>query len=121
MTAAGLRPEHLLSYKELLLLPSSRQHQSDGVLLAASSTGHSNGAATREQQALWTAEALSRALEEVVAGSEGFSGRALRKLPFLAHATADSLPYPCSGVHFFKALKRAAEREKADRSGLTSG
>jgi hypothetical protein len=74
-----------------------------------------------EQAAAAEAQALSRALGQVVAACEGFSGRSLRKLPFLAHATADSLPCPCSCFHFLAAMKAAAEKERADRSELTSG
>eukprot|EP00775_Hariotina_reticulata_P010268 gene10268-10427_t len=62
---AGLGPQHLLPYKELLLLPSSKRQQSDQTVAALKS--HSNGAGTGEQRALLTAEALSRALAEVVA------------------------------------------------------
>jgi hypothetical protein len=74
-----------------------------------------------EQAAAAEAQALSRALGQVVAACEGFSGRSLRKLPFLAHATADSLPFPCSCFEFLAAMKAAAEKERADRSELTAG
>lgn len=78
-------------------------------------------AAVAEQAAAAEAQALSRALGQVVAACEGFSGRSLRKLPFLTHATADSLPFPCSCYDFLVAMKAAAERERADRSELTAG
>lgn len=66
------------------------------------------------------AQALSRALGQVAAACDGFSGRSLRKLPFLAHATADNLSHPCSCHEYLAAMKAAAERERADRSELSA-
>lgn len=45
----------------------------------------------------------------------GYSGRALRKLPFLAHAASDGLPVPCPALEFITAIRRAAELERRDR------
>ena len=64
---------------------------------------------------LCSQELLTAALE-----SEGFSGRALRKLPFLAYA-GSYLPHAeqCSALQFAAALKRAVMRESQERSLLT--
>eukprot|EP00898_Chlorokybus_atmophyticus_P000907 jgi/Chlat1/1817/Chrsp135S08687 len=59
--------------------------------------------------------ALGKLLLDASNLSEGFSGRALRKLPFLAHAAlveADS----CTCEEFLAALQLAVRREIADRS-----
>ena len=59
---------------------------------------------------------------EVALASEGFSGRTLRKLPFLAHASHD---FPggsgghCSSLQYLAALHAAVQRERADRESLT--
>jgi len=47
---------------------------------------------------------------------EGLSGRALRKLPFLAHASF--VQTTCSLEKFIEALNLALEREYRDRSKL---
>lgn len=73
-----------------------------------------------EQRAAAEAQTLSRALWQVVAACEGFSGRSLRKLPFLSHATSEGLPMPCSCYEFLTAMKAAAERERADKSELAA-
>jgi glucose-6-phosphate isomerase len=68
--------------------------------------------------------ALARRLLEVAELAEGFSGRALRKLPFLAHAGgggAAPLPDRCSALEFVAAMRAAVERERADRSELSTG
>jgi hypothetical protein len=65
--------------------------------------------------------ALGRLLWAAAAAAEGFSGRALRKLPFLAHASGPGLPAPCGCAEFLSALSAAAEAERADRSSLASG
>jgi hypothetical protein len=120
--------KQLIPYKELCLLPAARQGPPPPAAAGPQSIGGSAAAAAddasmseAEQAAAAEAQALSRALGQVVAACEGFSGRSLRKLPFLAHATADSLPCPCSCFHFLAAMKAAAEKERADRSELTSG
>lgn len=60
----------------------------------------------------------SAALAEAAAAMEGYSGRMLRKLPFLAHAKASGLQR--GGVPSCQAfavlLKAAAEAESADRA-----
>ena len=85
----------------------------------ASSIAAADGSMSQEEQAAAAeAQALSRALGQVVAACEGFSGRSLRKLPFLAHATAEGLPLPCNCIEFLAAMKAAAEREKADKNEL---
>ncbi|WIA29005.1 hypothetical protein OEZ86_011522 [Tetradesmus obliquus] len=118
--------KQLIPYKELCLLPAARQgaapqaagpHSIGGPAAPADDASMSEA----EQAAAAEAQALSRALGQVVAACEGFSGRSLRKLPFLAHATADSLPFPCSCFEFLAAMKAAAEKERADRSELTAG
>ena len=58
---------------------------------------------------------------EVATAAEGFSGRTLRKLPFLAHAAHD---FPgsggyCSSLQYLAALQAAVQRERADRESLT--
>lgn len=73
-----------------------------------------------DQQHKPSAAALSRALVQAAAACEGFSGRSLRKLPFLAHAMSESLPTPCSCLQFIAALRAAASRESEDRTELTS-
>jgi hypothetical protein len=65
-----------------------------------------------------TTEQLSKALLEAAQACEGLSGRALRKLPFLAHATSAQLSTPCTCLAFLKALRQAAERERSDRQEL---
>lgn len=67
------------------------------------------------------AQALGRMLQAAAAEAEGFSGRALRKLPFLAHASGAALPVPCGCAEFLAALRAAAAKERADRSELTTG
>ncbi len=56
---------------------------------------------------------------EVCIAAEGLSGRALRKLPFLAHAHSD-LPAGgrCAALRFLGALMAAVQREREDRSAL---
>ena len=64
---------------------------------------------------------ISRALLKAAVATEGFSGRALRKLPFLAHATSHhvaSNKEHCS-LHFIAALERAACMEGQDRASLS--
>lgn len=61
---------------------------------------------------------VSRALLQTAAAAEGFSGRALRKLPFLAHATSTHVSSSCSSLHFIAALERAARMEGQDRASL---
>ncbi len=59
-------------------------------------------------------------LHDVAEKCEGFSGRMLRKLPFLAHAASDFRHGLCSTIEFCAALERAAKQESADRHSLTS-
>jgi hypothetical protein len=49
--------------------------------------------------------------------TEGFSGRALRKLPFLGYALAHTNGR-CSLFQFIKGFDRAIEQEVLDRSSL---
>jgi hypothetical protein len=79
------------------------------------------GAAAAADGELAALRALGRALRRAAAEAEGFSGRALRKLPFLAHASGAGLPVPCGCAQFLAALQGAAARERADRSELTAG
>lgn len=58
-------------------------------------------------------------LSKVAEQCEGLSGRALRKLPFLAHTQLGGAPgsaRPCSVERFMVLLGTAAQRESADRS-----
>ena len=62
---------------------------------------------------------VSRALLKAAVATEGLSGRALRKLPFLAHATSSHVGSKCSSVQFIAALERAACMEGQDRASLS--
>lgn len=53
--------------------------------------------------------------------ADGFSGRTLRKLPFLAHAAHDWPGGRCSSLQYVNALLAAVQRERADRSTLADG
>ncbi|KAF8072859.1 PCH2 [Scenedesmus sp. PABB004] len=124
---AGLSsPKALIPYKELCLLPAPGGGPAAAAAAApaAAARGGSSGSddAMSEAEAAAAAEAqqLSRALGEVVAACAGFSGRSLRKLPFLAHATADSLPTPAAPLEFLAAMRAAAAREAADRAELAA-
>ena len=63
----------------------------------------------------------SRCLLEVARAAEGFSGRTLRKLPFLAHAAQDFPAGRCSCLQYVNALLAAVQRERADRASLSDG
>ena len=54
-------------------------------------------------------------------GTEGFSGRTLRKLPFLAHANYIQQSEPCSGLEFAEALNNAVSDERRARESLVAG
>lgn len=60
-------------------------------------------------------------LLEAARAADGFSGRTLRKLPFLAHAAQDFPGGRCSCVQYLGALLAAVERERTDRASLTEG
>ncbi|KAL4859562.1 Pachytene checkpoint protein 2 [Chlorella vulgaris] len=62
---------------------------------------------------------LSRCLLEVAVASDGFSGRTLRKLPFLAHAAQDFPGGRCTCHQYVSALLTAVDRERADRATLS--
>ncbi len=61
------------------------------------------------------------ALLAVAAAAEGLSGRALRKLPFLAHATGDDVGDVSTPSGFLRALHAAVLRERADRAAMGTG
>lgn len=104
-----------MPFKALELLPAaSRMPQQQSTLAAASSMAAA-GSTEAEDQA---AERFSLGLWHVVAACDGFSGRSLRKLPFLAHATSDCLPFPCHCLEFLEAMRAAAEGEKSERGEL---
>lgn len=63
----------------------------------------------------------SRCLLQVARGAEGFSGRTLRKLPFLAHAAQDFPGGRCNSVQYLNALLAAVQREREDRVTLSEG
>ncbi|KAE8124324.1 hypothetical protein FH972_019222 [Carpinus fangiana] len=67
-------------------------------------------AATQEVQ---TPFHLSKQLLEAAEACEGLSGRALRKLPFLAHA-AVSDPYNCDPSRFLRTMIDTAKRELSE-------
>lgn len=56
---------------------------------------------------------LSKQLLEASEICEGFSGRGLRKLPFLAHAALPN-PYNCDPCNFLQALVETARRELSE-------
>eukprot|EP00771_Trimastix_marina_P001907 gnl/Trimastix_PCT/3017.p1 GENE.gnl/Trimastix_PCT/3017~~gnl/Trimastix_PCT/3017.p1 ORF type:complete len:435 (-),score=131.67 gnl/Trimastix_PCT/3017:1-1305(-) len=58
-------------------------------------------------------------LHRVADSTEDLSGRALRKLPFLAHAAFIQAP-SCTLHQFLNALQLVAQREKEDRAQLQS-
>jgi len=64
--------------------------------------------------------AATAALAKAAAACEGLSGRALRKLPFLAYATAQTHAQ-CPLLTFLQALAGAAHIEFKDREHLHSG
>ena len=59
-------------------------------------------------------------LREAAEASEGFSGRALRKLPFLAYSAAAGFDKACKMSDFLNALKEQARKEIADKDRLRS-
>lgn len=67
-----------------------------------------------------TGVVLSKQLLEAAASCQGFSGRSLRKMPFLAHAML-ALPTPCSATRYISAMCVAAAREREDKSAITEG
>ncbi len=87
---------------------------------AASAAALANGGASSDPDSE-SLQALGRLLCAAAAEADGFSGRALRKLPFLAHAAGTGLATPCGCAEFLRALQAAVARERADRSELTTG
>lgn len=78
----------------------------------------SNGAADADASATWR---MSRMLREVAAVCEGSSGRFLRKLPFLAHASCATSLADSQSLDFeqlARAMWRTARKEAAMRSFL---
>lgn len=63
---------------------------------------------------------IRRALADVCRHAEGLSGRSLRKLPFLAHASR-GLACGCPAAQFIDALGAALASEGADRETLLAG
>lgn len=64
---------------------------------------------------------LSSTLVSVARVAEGMSGRALRRLPFLAHAGGGFTGGRTRGREFMDALEAAAERELQDRKRFGPG
>ncbi|GJP79375.1 hypothetical protein CLOP_g9613 [Closterium sp. NIES-67] len=60
---------------------------------------------------------LGKRLLQVAQSCEGLSGRILRKLPFLAHATS-SVPGSCSADIFIDKLQSAVQKELEDRNNM---
>jgi len=85
---------------------------------AAAADGGGGARLPSEADAL---QQLAGLLHTAAVEADGFSGRALRKLPFLAHAAGTGLLTPCSCAEFLGALRAAAARERLDRSELTMG
>eukprot|EP00798_Chlamydomonas_sp_ICE-L_P005534 gene5534-4168_t len=65
------------------------------------------------------ASAASQLLLNAATACEGFSGRSLRRLPFLAHA-GSSMPTPCTCIQFIGAVREAAMTEFEDKSKLST-
>jgi hypothetical protein len=53
--------------------------------------------------------------------AKGLSGRTLRKLPFLAHATYLQSTEPCTAAEFTIALQSSIADEHASRKALSMG
>jgi len=64
---------------------------------------------------------VEAALLAAAAQAKGLSGRTLRKLPFLAHATYLQSPEPCSAANFAAALHFAIADEHSSRASLATG
>jgi hypothetical protein len=60
-------------------------------------------------------------LVSVARAAEGMSGRALRRLPFLAHAGGGFAGGRAQGGEFMDAMAAAVERELQDRQMLGAG
>lgn len=56
---------------------------------------------------------LCKQLLEVAEASEGMSGRSLRKLPFIAHASL-AHPYGCAPRQFLESMIETARRERSE-------
>jgi hypothetical protein len=112
-------PQQLMPYKALELLPAASRSAQQQPSIAGGGSSIAAATAAANGGSEEAAEVCSLALWQVVAACDGFSGRSLRKLPFLAHATAESLPVPCGCIAFLAAMQAAAEREKAERSELS--
>lgn len=56
---------------------------------------------------------LCKQLLEVAEASEGMSGRSLRKLPFIAHASL-AHPYGCAPRQFLESMMETARRERSE-------
>lgn len=79
-----------------------------------------NHAATEAQAAAGAGvPSLSAALLAVASACEGFSGRLLRKLPFLAHTLAPRSGAPTT-IEFLQLMGHAAQQEIRDRSRLSA-
>eukprot|EP00916_Digyalum_oweni_P022078 GHVL01036649.1.p1 GENE.GHVL01036649.1~~GHVL01036649.1.p1 ORF type:complete len:418 (-),score=101.97 GHVL01036649.1:1448-2701(-) len=63
-------------------------------------------------------ESIERQLHNISEALEGFSGRAMRKLPLQAHACFLKGASPVHVDDFLKALLSAAQRERSDRNEL---
>lgn len=61
---------------------------------------------------------VSQQLLKAAVDTDGFSGRTLRKLPFLAHVAGNWSKGRCTVTEFLQALSVAIERETDDRKAL---
>jgi len=64
---------------------------------------------------------LGLKLCKIAESAEGFSGRALRKLPFLAHAGAEFPGGRATAEQFLAAMEVALHEERSDREALVQG
>lgn len=58
---------------------------------------------------------ILRELVAVAEEAEDASGRSLRKLPLLAHATLPCVPAPCPAFEFLRSMRRAVASEAHDK------
>jgi hypothetical protein len=90
----------------------------DGMVVDGGADAGEGGASAAEAA---EADALGAALLRVAVAAEGMSGRALRRLPFLAHAVAGLGAAPVPAARFAAALEAAVLAERADRAAMDGG
>jgi len=114
---APVPPTNLLHSLEL-----GHHHQAgDGVLVNTAPSSPSSFMTTNAPPPQETPDSVGRLLFGIVKKeSDGFNGRTLRKLPFLAHVVGNFHPDgKCTTMTvFLAALSLAAQKEQADRESL---